>query len=146
VRNYWTRTMKFPTSNRTVVIVAVLACATAVWCVERLRPADRPRYQYFEDSTKNGHYIVEVDTITGHVKRVPSASKYASFQHELKQSRIDVMGLIREWTADQPSPPFTPDVSRIDWLRTTLLLTTFAAIGFAAVIAMDARRRKVIQQ
>jgi hypothetical protein len=88
--------MKWPTINATVLTVTLAICGTAVWCVERIRPADRPRYEYFEDSGKDGHYIIEVDTVTGHIRRERTSRQYASFQHPPEKAGFDKFG---DWIA-----------------------------------------------
>jgi len=130
--------MKLPPINATVLAVTLAVCGTAVWCAERIRPPDRRRYEYFEDNTKIGHYIVEVDTDTGNVSRRATSGKYAgNFSREEPESRL---WNLCQWIADVVSIPITamrntPANARlttnwndIDWILTRRLVATIAVI------------------
>jgi hypothetical protein len=137
--------MKLPTINHTVLVATVLACATAVWCVERLRPAERPRFQYFEDSTKHGHYIVEVDTVTGDVNRVPTSGKYSGrFYRSAQTSALDQAWeyICEPVTHVYRNARFATEASKIDWGLTAAFLGTLATFGCAATLARNAAVRK----
>ncbi len=147
--------MKLPPINATVLTVTLAVCCTAIWCVERIRSPDRQRYQYFEDNSKSGHHIVQVDTITGQVSRRATSGRYAgNFYREQHESVLHsacqlIADVIRvPLTAIKNTPADARLASNwkdINW-QLTLKLVVSVAVTVVSLIAIARAVRWVLNR